>query len=373
MSPATINLRKPPPTPYQVSETWNLPLISKERIIELLLSVPLHKATGNDNVSAKLLGIVAPAIADSLCKLISYCIDTQINHLQPSDNSSRNLNNRASNAIIYSRSELLQLRLRQFKIPDETFHLLKRNGILRTQGVHFGQAFRNRTHNIVISHVQQRPDNTKPGKRGVNLHNLCSIKRIKENKQPSKVPGGLEILHLNIRSLKNRSHLLDLRKLASERKATLLLSLKHGSIPQSLKIQIEGYKLHRLDWLHKGGSGVCAYVRKDLKSSVLKELSSISERNFHQLWINVQCKKLKSTIICMTYRPDDSPLSSFEEVLKPSYIRALLLDKSITILGDLNCDGLQKTGTEYRALEKFYMDMNLKELITKPTRITVTT
>ena len=84
----------------------------------------------------------------------------------------------------------------------------------------------------------------------------------------------------------------------------------------------------------------------------------------------------------MTYRPDNSPLSSFEEVLKPSYIWALLLDKSITILGNLNCDGLQKTGTEnrhwktgteYRALEKFYMDMNLKELITKPTRITVTT
>ena len=58
--------------------------------------------------------------------------NSQINHLQPSDNSSRNLNNRASNAIKYSRFELLQLRLRQFKIPDETFHLLKSNGIFRT-------------------------------------------------------------------------------------------------------------------------------------------------------------------------------------------------------------------------------------------------
>lgn len=86
--------------------------------------------------------------------------NSQINHLQPSDNSSRNLNNRASNAIKYSRSELLQLRLRQFKIPDETFHLRKRNGILRTRGVRSGQAFRNRKHNIAISHVQRRPDNT---------------------------------------------------------------------------------------------------------------------------------------------------------------------------------------------------------------------
>ena len=44
-----------------------------------------------------------------------------------------------------------------------------------------------------------------------------------------------------------------------------------------------------------------------------------------------------------------------------------------TILGDLNCDGLKKTGTEYKALEKFCTDMNLKQLITKPTRITATT
>ena len=99
--------------------------------------------------------------------------NSQINHLQPSDNSSRNLNNRASNVIKYSRSELLQLQLRQFKIPDETFHLLKSNGIFRTRGVRSGQAVRNHKHNITISHVQRKPDNTKPGERGVNLHNLC--------------------------------------------------------------------------------------------------------------------------------------------------------------------------------------------------------
>ena len=129
-----------------------------------------------------------------------------------------------------TRSELLQLQLRQFKIPDETFHLLKSNGIFRTRGVRSGQAVRNHKHNIAISHVQRKPDNTKPGERGVNLHNLCSVKRVKENKQPSKAPGGLEILHLNIRSLKNRAHFLQLKG-----KATSLQSLKHGSIPPSLQ------------------------------------------------------------------------------------------------------------------------------------------
>ena len=31
-------------------------------------------------------------------------------------------------------------------------------------------------------------------------------------------------------------------------------------------------------------------------------------------------------VICITYRPDDSPLNSFDEVLKPNYIQALLLE-----------------------------------------------
>ena len=37
----------------------------------------MYKATGNDGVSAKLLRIAAPAIADSLCELINFCIEKQ--------------------------------------------------------------------------------------------------------------------------------------------------------------------------------------------------------------------------------------------------------------------------------------------------------
>ena len=84
----------------------------------------------------------------------------------------------------------------------------------------------------------------------------------KENKQPSKAPGGLEILHLNIRSLKNRAHLLELGQLASERKSDIITISETwlNTTVTSAEIQIEGYKLHRLDRLHKGGGGVCAYT-----------------------------------------------------------------------------------------------------------------
>ena len=68
-------------------------------------------------------------------------------------------------------------------------------------------------------------------------------------------------------------------------------------------------------------------------------------------------------VIYITYRPDDSPLNSFDEVLKPSYIQALLLNKPILILGDLNCNYLKKTYSEFKALEKFYTEMNSIQLI----------
>lgn len=70
-------------------------------------------------------------------------------------------------------------------------------------------------------------------------------------------------------------------------------------------------------------------------------------------------------VICITYRSDDSPLNSFDGVLKPSkpYIQALLLNKPILILGDLNCNYLKKTYSEFKALEKFYTEMNSIQLI----------
>ena len=70
--------RPSPPSPLsQVSGTPYISQISKDKVVNLLLSIPVYKATGNDGVSAKLLRIAAPVIADSLCKLINFCIDNK--------------------------------------------------------------------------------------------------------------------------------------------------------------------------------------------------------------------------------------------------------------------------------------------------------
>ena len=204
-----------------------------------------------------------------------------------------------------------------------------------------------------------------------NVEPKCNYQNLVETENIAYRPG-LKLFHLNIQSLSNRPHLTQLRNIAAEVKFDITISETWLNSTTNAQIKLVGYKLHRLDRLHKRGGGVCAYVHKELKSTVIKELSPISDRNFHQLWFMVQYKKSKS-IVCVAYRPEDSPVSCFEDYLKPNYIQALAMDKQIVVLGDLNCDYLKEHCHNYRALKNFALEMNLEQLIKSPTRITDTT
>ena len=135
----------------------------------------------------------------------------------------------------------------------------------------------------------------------------------------------LKVLHLNIRSLQNSEHLIHLKELNKRGKFDVITISESwlNSSGSSLEVNLERYKLSRLDQLNMGGGGVCIYTRNNLKAKVLRDLSSISERNFHQLWISLRWKKSKSIVVCTTYQPDDCPLSDFEDTLKPTYMQPL--------------------------------------------------
>ena len=168
--------------------------------------------------------------------------------------------------------------------------------------------------------------------------------------------------------------IIQLRELAVQQKLDVITVSETwlNSTVTNAEVSINGYKLYRQDRLHKRGGGVCAFIREDIKVSILKDISQVSESYFQQLWLKMQNKKLKSIIVCVSYRPPESPLSSFEDiVLKPSYIQALTLCKPIVILGDLNCNVLSEN-TESKALASFMSDINLSQVITTPTRITDT-
>ena len=183
----------------------------------------------------------------------------------------------------------------------------------------------------------------------------------------------LKIVHLNIRSLRSPSHLTELRDWAVANKTDVItISETRLNAPViNSEVSIDGYKLYRQDRLRKRGGGVCAYIRKDITVTVLKDISHLSKNYFYQFWLKLQYRKLRSIVICISFRPPDCPLSCFEELLKPSYIQALTMNKPITVLGDLNFNVL-KESPESKPLSNFLSETNLKQIIITPTRITDT-
>ena len=182
----------------------------------------------------------------------------------------------------------------------------------------------------------------------------------------------LKMAHLNIRSLKNRSHSIQVKNLVSEHDfdiLTLSETWLNGSVDNS-EISIPGYTIKRLDRQNKTGGGVCVFIKEIYKVKQLSKLSSISSGGFHQLWLSIQINKYKSFIVCTAYRPPDCPLDCFDQELSESFISALTLGKDIFILGDLNCNVLDISDGNARALMDFCSTFNLTQVIKQPTRRT---
>ena len=143
-----------------------------------------------------------------------------------------------------------------------------------------------------------------------------------------------------------------------------------NSTMTNAEVEIDGYKLTRLDRLGKIGGGVCAYTRSSLKVKRLKDMSEISESGFHQLWMQIQLKKLRSMLLCVAYRPDYCPLPSFVNNFMDKYTQALTFGKDILVAGDLNCDMLKLRSPEANALLDLCNSVNLTQLIKELTRVT---
>jgi exonuclease III len=137
-----------------------------------------------------------------------------------------------------------------------------------------------------------------------------------------------------------------------------------------LEIEIPGYNIYRVDRENKTGGGVCIYVRQIYKTICLRDISSISASGFHQLWLKVQVRHLKSIIINTVYRPPNTPTSCFDSDLAANFVYASSLGAPIHILGDLNCNLLKREASDCKVLGNFCSSYNLTQLIREPTRVT---
>lgn len=113
-------------------------------------------------------------------------------------------------------------------------------------------------------------------------------------------------------------------------------------------------------------SGVCVYIRENLDFSVIDRPIGIEKfEGIEDLWIKVQHRKFPSFIIGCIYRHPKALVASFS-YLANVFKEVCLKNKPVFILGDLN-DNLLVKGNN---LGKIIRNLNLKQVIDKPTRIT---
>ena len=121
--------------------------------------------------------------------------------------------------------------------------------------------------------------------------------------------------------------------------------------------------------------------QRTTRLSILVTSHSSQPPAFTKLWLIIQVRNPKSLIVCttnneycivLTYRPPDTPLSSFDADLKENFIYALSFNMPVYILGDLNCRLENSDNPEAKAVINFCRSNNLTQLIIAPTRVTGT-
>ena len=127
-------------------------------------------------------------------------------------------------------------------------------------------------------------------------------------------------------------------------------------------IHIPNFNVNRCD--AGRGAGVCIYSRDCLKIKLL-ETGLDKTDNVEDIWLQVQHKMFSSFIIGCVYRHPKALVESFS-YLSNVFKDMCLKNKPVFILGDFNDNFLVKGNH----LSKICKNLNLRQIIEKPTRIT---
>ena len=168
----------------------------------------------------------------------------------------------------------------------------------------------------------------------------------------------MSVAHLNVRSVASRENFYLLKERVTTNNSESWLD----RTVCDADILILGYTTFRQDrGPYKRGGGVLVYVKDIYKACVIEKWSSVSESNFQQLWLLVQCKKFKSFLLFTVYRPPDVPID-FLENLSETFVDSLLHGSNVIILGDLNCN-LIGSDPDGHALSDFCSTFGLSQLV----------
>ena len=184
---------------------------------------------------------------------------------------------------------------------------------------------------------------------------------------------GMKLIHQNVRSLTGKIDELRfiLSKLSSQvHLLTLSETWVHKDISDA-ELEICGYQLFRRDRGAKGG-GVAVYVRNDVSAVRRFDLEYDS---IEGLWLEILIPKSRSLLVGTFYRAPNSSsyydkdfMAKFEGMMDTCMAQG----NEIVIMGDLNCDFLEKrtASTECKQLKAIFKSLNFTQLISEATRVT---
>ncbi|XP_021350920.1 uncharacterized protein LOC110462782 [Mizuhopecten yessoensis] len=190
---------------------------------------------------------------------------------------------------------------------------------------------------------------------------LISCNDIELNPGPLR---NLEISHLNIRSLRNKTDIVETELNKSD---IICLTETHltPEIPNTeLIIPCYSENLYRLDRKTGPGGGVLIYHKNNIFT---KRRHDLEHDEVEMIWVEIHIESHKFLLACL-YRPE-SPVR-YWEILDSVIEKAVNTNLDIVITGDININmlNLQPHSHLGRLITKF----NLSNFITDPTRITPT-
>ena len=186
---------------------------------------------------------------------------------------------------------------------------------------------------------------------------------------------GFSISHVNVRSL-----VRNLKETYLVMSGFDVIGISETWLHQNIansSLVFNGYKSYRQDrhgncHVKQRGGGIMVYITDALfgYSNSLPLMSTVTP-HLEQFWFEICKPNFKRQIICVVYRPPSGSIQNFVEELSNNIDK---LEGSIgfelTIMGDFNINYKTTTSSDYKALKELEHTYQLKQFITKPTRVT---
>ena len=158
-------------------------------------------------------------------------------------------------------------------------------------------------------------------------------------KKPKSREVKVTIVHLNVRSMASSEKFCLVKQTIVHDNYDIFVVSESWLDPSTTNddIQILGYAIFRQDrGPHKSGGGIVVYIRNSFKALIIDNLSTTTDANSQQLWLEVQCRKSKSFLLCAAYRPDSVSMTRFLDDFTASFIDSLILGMEVMVTGNTN-------------------------------------